>query len=490
MELPFKFPVLQTLSVLTVPIKRLIYTIEKPRVFGAFLYLLNLKHLNCFYKMRSRINTVLSMLLFLLAGCSSEKNKKSTDDQNSSYKKFELLSPPEIGDFQGMKFYEGGFSSLSYIPGSNLEFYAVNDRGPNLEMNDHPKAEGNEVKLFPFPDYSPKVVRLRVRNNTLQTAFAMAVKSPVSKLTTSGLPPAYLQNENSETAWSEPNATVVQGDDWGLDAEGITVGNDNDIWICEEYRPSIWRLFDKTAKTWEVFAPAFGSDQNEHSDILKPLPDVLRKIRPNRGFEGITMTPNGMIWAAIQSPLQNPDEKTGNTTRLNRLVKLNPKTGETHMFLYEMNEAVGDIRQKDWKIGDLTAVNDSQLLVLEQAEKGNDKFADVYLVDINKATPLQDDNESGKTPEQFLYAENAQNHGVKTVTKTHLVDLTQNGFTKEHGKAEGLTIVNDTTIAVMNDNDYGVRLSDDLETVTETNVKTYLWLIKTPAALSVKRKND
>lgn len=440
--------------------------------------------------MRPKINTAFSLLLFLLAGCSSGESKKPTDDQSSGFKKFELVSPPEIGEFQGVKLYEGGFSSLSYIPGSNLEFYAVTDRGPNIEMNDHPKAEGKEVKLFPFPDYSPKVVRLRVRNNELQAAFAMPVKSPVSKLTSSGLPPAYLQNKNSETAWSEPNATVVQGDDWGLDAEGITIGNDNDLWICEEYRPSIWRLFDKTAKTWEVFAPAFGSDQKEHRDILKPLPDVLRKIRPNRGFEGITMTPNGMIWAAIQSPLQNPDEETGNKTQLNRLLKLNPTTGETHMFLYEMNEAEGDIRQKDWKIGDLAAVNDSQLLVLEQAEKGNDKFADVYLIEINKATPLQDDTGNNKTAEQFLNAENARSAGINTVIKTHLVDLTQNGFTKEYGKAEGLTVVNDTTIAVMNDNDYGVRLGDDLKTVTSTNVKTYLWLIKTPVVLNLNRKND
>lgn len=425
-----------------------------------------------------------------LLGCHSADSTKQKGKENSLIGKFELTSSPEIGKFQNTVFYEGGFSSLTYIPGSNLEFYAVTDRGPNLEMNEHPGAGGAEVKLFPFPGYSPKVVRLKVRNNELKYAFDMPIKSPVSKLGCTGLPPAYLQNENSETAWSEPDATLAELDDWGLDAEGISIGKSNELWICEEYRPSIWRLFDKTAKAEMVYAPSFGSDQKTHGDILKPLPQILTKIRPNRAFEGITMTPNGTIWAAIQSPLQNPDEETGNKTRLNRILRLNPQSGETQMFLYEMNEAQGDVRQKDWKIGDLAAVNDSQLLVLEQAEKGNTKFVDVYLVNLNAATPINETYKNGKTPEEFLNAENASKAGIVTVKKQHLLDLTQNGFTAEYGKAESITIINDTTIAIMNDNDYGVHLGDDFETVTSTRIKTYLWLLKSPVVLHLKRKND
>lgn len=428
--------------------------------------------------------------VFVLSGCNSAESTKQAEENKILIGKYELTSNPKIGKFQNTVFYEGGFSSLSYIPGSNLEFYAVTDRGPNLEMNNNPKAGGKEVKLFPFPEYSPKIVRLRVRKNELLYAFDMPVKSPVSKLTVNGLPPAYLQNGNSETAWSEPDATLAKLDDWGLDAEGISIGKNNELWICDEYRPSIWQLFDKTAKAQRVYAPSFGSDQKTHGDILKPLPQVLTKIRPNRAFEGITMTPNGTIWAAIQSPLQNPDEVTGNKTRLNRFLKLNPETGETQMFLYEMNETQGDVRQKDWKIGDLAAVNDSQLLVLEHAEKGNDKFVDVYLVNLNAATPINETYEKGKTPEEFLNATNAAKAGIVTVKKQHLLDLTQNGFTAEYGKAEGLTIVNDTTIAVMNDNDYGVSLGDDYETVTSTNIKTYLWLLKSPVVLNLKRNND
>ncbi len=44
---------------------------------------------------------------------------------------------------------------------------------------------------------------------------------------------------------------------------------------------------------------------------------------------------------------------------------------------------------------------------------------------------------------------------IKAVKKTLFMDLTANGWPAELDKSEGLAIINDSTIAVGNDNDFG-----------------------------------
>jgi len=53
------------------------------------------------------------------------------------------------------------------------------------------------------------------------------------------------------------------------------------------------------------------------------LPGILTKRRNNRGLEGIAATSDGMIYAVMQRPLNNPSQTIGNASRNARIVAIN-----------------------------------------------------------------------------------------------------------------------------------------------------------------------
>lgn len=436
-------------------------------------------------------NSALYLTLALTAtafqSCDVATTSQSQNQGSTRYIRYEITGLPEIGVFEGVTLFEGGFSSLEVSPFARNEFYVVTDRGPNLKVKNE-ITKGEEVKLFPLPDYLPKIIKLRFTETEMEYVGGYPIQHPHTGEFIDGTTPQIDGIQNPEKAWVDLQGTEkVKNGNSGFDLEGISVGRNKDLWVCEEYRPSIIRLTgDGTplaiySPLYEAEQTDLGSDQNKET-LYRPLPEILTKIRTNRGFEGIAVMPGGDVWAALQSPLQNPDKQTGKTTRLNRLIKLNPETGETEMYLYEMNEAHGELRQQDWKIGDIAAVNDSQLLVLEHAEKKNTKSVDVYLVTVHKATPVQD---TGKTtPEQWSTAEAALQNGVKPVKKEHLLDMMKHGYSSDYGKAEGLTILNDSTIVVLNDNDYGIALNETQDEVIDSGIRSFVWFVKTPFLLN------
>ncbi|HRG38935.1 MAG TPA: T9SS type A sorting domain-containing protein [Bacteroidia bacterium] len=78
---------------------------------------------------------------------------------------------------------------------------------------------------------------------------------------------------------------------------------------------------------------------------------------------------------------------------------------------------------------------------------------------------------SGKTAEGLVDLAGLSANGIVPVTKTLVMDLLANGWPAVLDKAEGLAIVNDSTIAICNDNDYGQTspLANGIATAT-TNV--------------------
>src|SRR5438034_342588 len=52
-------------------------------------------------------------------------------------------------------------------------------------------------------------------------------------------------------------------------------------------------------------------------------PAVLAKRRNNRGFEGIAATADGILYAAVQRPLNNPNRAAADASQNIRLVAIN-----------------------------------------------------------------------------------------------------------------------------------------------------------------------
>jgi Esterase-like activity of phytase len=307
-----------------------------------------------------------------------------------------------------------------------------------------------------------------LEGDKLEVMRKFSIRRPDNS-TASGMP----QGNTGELAWSDTLGTVIPYDKWGLDAEGLTRDPKGDWWICEEYGASIWQL-DAQFKVKKRYTP-FPSQQQDVA-----LDAAWGKRRPNRGFEGITCTPNGKIYALLQSPAGIPDEQTGQKSRLHRLLEIDPATGITRTFIYEHAAPQGNIRNQDWKIGDIAAINNQEFLVLEHAERKKESVKNVYKISISHASALDAFSAASVPVESLMDASTMQSKGINPVAKQLVADLTQIGWERDHDKPEGLTVMNDSTFAVINDNDFGIDAPKADGNLVVTNKTTRLYVFTLP----------
>lgn len=101
------------------------------------------------------------------------------------------------------------------------------------------------------------------------------------------------------------------------------------------------------------------------------------------------------------------------------------------------------------------ALDNQRILLIEQGT-GKDKtmINKIYLVDLAQASDLSAFDGQGKALE-FDDAKDLAKRGVKLAQKREVADLRQLGWRQE--KAEGLALIDDRTLAVINDNDFGLQ---------------------------------
>ena len=97
--------------------------------------------------------------------------------QNESKAQITLLqdyannSSATIGTFQNINYREGGFSALYPIAGTNgKEFWTCSDRGVNIDAANAnlPACRPTYDKIYGFPNYAPKIHRIRLNGNTVE----------------------------------------------------------------------------------------------------------------------------------------------------------------------------------------------------------------------------------------------------------------------------------------------------------------------------------
>lgn len=332
-------------------------------------------------------------------------------------------------------------SGLSFIGTQNgvSTFYAITDRGPNA---DSPLlADSTATKVFPAPQFAPTLVKLSVDQNGVKLASQLELSLNGKKIT--GLPlPAGSIGSSNEAALSEDLKTNLGIDINGLDTEAITLDADNKHgWICDEYGPFVAKIELANGKIVEKFGPGTG------------LPALIGKRQPNRGCEGLAYD-SGKLYAIVQSTL----DISKNSALFTRLVEFDPQTRTSKTYAYPITPA-------DWqdgkagkaKLGDLLALGNGRFMTIEQGTFADNKIHNkLYVFDIKNATDIsnmksgEDELEKIKDPAKLLAS------GVRTASKTYLLDLKDYGWLME--KAEGLTLIDATTLAISNDNDFGLRV--------------------------------
>jgi hypothetical protein len=345
------------------------------------------------------------------------------------------------------------------------EFYMVTDRGPN--------GEPDGKRTFPVPDFDPTIVKIRVKGKKVEILKRIPLKTRKGEPVT-GLP--NFDFVDSPVSGTEPASDEVPYNfdgskrletynQNGLDTEDIVRTSKGDFWIVDEYRPSVVKVSGE-GTVLARYVPKGLKD--EFTDVGYPVHDTLPAShayrRQNRGYEGLALSPDQKhLFVALQSPLQLPPDTTvGRDSRNTRILRLDLSGHVTGEFVYRFDWAAdfdpdSRARARDMKISGLYALSDRKVLVLERT----DFVAKVYLVDVSDATDLGDWKPPSGADRNYVETLNSagelQAAGITPLPKQLVLDL--DSVDGMPDKIESIAVVDRTTLAVANDNDFG--LTDD-----------------------------
>ena len=401
------------------------------------------------------------------------KDHSEVDAEATIYT-FDAAELPSIGaTAAGQEIPLGGFSGLQF-EGINPEtgaykFLTHTDRGPNAEPT-------GIVRPFLLPNFTPEIIRFELQRSTGKLTITQRLPlQSAPGVPLSGRPNTALSADANQAYNDEVPVdllgNVLPLDPLGADLEGIVVNpGDHSFWMVDEYRPAIYH-FSPEGVMIDRFVPigtAAAAGAAPGTFGTEALPAVLAQRRQNRGFEGIALD-NGRLYAFVQSPLRNPTTLSNgvlNASKNVRVLEFNPATLATRQFIYILDNAdlgLGTNTRAD-KIGDAVAIGAGEFLVVERDDDdvNNDAPAlvekKIYRFNFNGATDVTTKTgligSTGKTVDQLTRAE-LQANGIQPIAKMLHVDLPKAGYGQVQ-KVEGLTMINAQTLAVINDNDFGV----------------------------------
>lgn len=373
-------------------------------------------------------------------------------------------------------------SAMTPHPTREGYFYGLSDRGPNAATEAGKKPSGI---IFLTPDYTPRIGLFQLTHEgKTELVETILLKDP------KGRPITGLPNKNfggtGETPYNldgsvvalDPDGDGIKGfDESGLDSEGLVAMKDGTFWVSDEYGPHIVH-FDATGKEIERINPFAADPRNKAGRVL---PAELATRWPNRGMEGLTITPDGKTLVGImQSNLYNPSNAVG-SINLTRIVTVNIDTGAVAQYLYRQDAA-------GLANSEIVALSATRFLVIERDTKfyGIDAGTirkNVYKVDMGKATNVDKSNTAlregkaaltvsaahgllvdGKTLELVVKEGGTADNfaagwaqlstlGIQPATKT----LAYDGIASQkypHDKMEGLWVIDANRLGILNDADF------------------------------------
>lgn len=351
-----------------------------------------------------------------------------------------------------------------------LEFYGLTDRGPNGDGPNLPALTGTGVtgaKIFPSPSFAPAFGVITVgKNGAVLTASTPIKASATVKTSGLAIPPGTVGNSAELPVLDVMKYDATSKatfDANGLDTEAIVVDKKrNVLWVSDEYGPFIVKIDPATGIILNKYAPGSG------------LPDIFLKRRANRGMEGLALdTTTDKLHGFLQSPLTDgsaaytvtgKNELVERFARFTRWTEFDPTTGKAgKMYAYPLDATdYQDGRTGNAKLGDVVALGNGKFIVIEQGAAPSGKvFNKLMLVEIGSATDISvaafnaTTSDLEKSSMGGVAVNGADWKAVTTLKKTLLLDLNAIGWLAE--KAEGLTIVDGNTLALANDNDFGMK---------------------------------
>jgi hypothetical protein len=342
--------------------------------------------------------------------------------------------------------------------------WTLGDRGPNIECKDMKAVAGvdlgcGEIKnsrVYPTPSYAPSIYRVMLLDDG-----SFRVTDVITLKDRDGRPldgmPLPLHTATTEIPLDGKGKPLKQSLR-GIDAEGLVRLADGTFWVGEENAPSLAH-FTADGRMIERHVPAGteGDFAGAPYDTKGSLPAIIARRQGNRGIEGLAVSPDErFLYFIMQNPLANPDSATFQKARNTRLFKLERATmkvvGE---YVYTLDDPQSFRRdpspkQSDPRISEMMAVGLDRLIVDERTEQ----TTKLYEIELAGATNIAGSRWDDAATRPTLEQTELPAAEIAPVKKTLRLD------TADHkdivGKTEGMALLGDGALVLINDDDFGI----------------------------------
>jgi len=343
--------------------------------------------------------------------------------------------------------------------------WTLSDRGANIACSDMRETTGVDLpacrefpngRVYPTPSYSPSIYRVQIGSEgTFRVTDVITLKDRDGNPLSGILNP--LKTAATETPLDGKGKKLAQ-DLNGIDAEGLVRLSDGTFWIGEENGPSIAHFgTDGRMIVRHVPRGTEGEYTGAKYDVRGTLPAILAKRAINRGIESLAISSDErFLYFIMQNPLANPDVKTYQQAKNSRLFKIERASmkvvGEYVYMLDDPSTFRRDPskRQNDPRISELMAIGLDRLVVLERT----DQTTKLYEVDLANATNIAGSRWDDAATSPSLEATTVADAKITPVPKTLRLDTTD--FPKIVGKTEGMALLGDGALVLINDDDFGI----------------------------------
>jgi hypothetical protein len=245
----------------------------------------------------------------------------------------------------------------------------------------------------------------------------------------------------------------------GIDPEGLVILSDGTFWIAEENGPSLAH-FSADGRMIVRYVPKGTEDEfaGAHYEVKGILPAILTKRAVNRGIEGLAVSPDERFFYFImQSPLVNPDVasfRAAKNTRLFKIERVSMKIVGEYVYVLDDPRTFRrdpSERQSDVRISELMAVGDDRLIVDERT----DQTTKLYEINLKSATNILDTKWDDPASRPTLEQAGLNAADIKALPKTLCLDGAD--IPGLEGRTEGMALLGDGSLLLINDNDFGVN---------------------------------
>ena len=361
----------------------------------------------------------------------------------------------------------GGYGSAAAYDRKAGILYLTTDRGPGDGKIDFaPRLYGLPLESSSGNSNTKGSLNLNLNLKLSQPGTARLYKDVDGKPFTGLIPDS-----------SDPEPRMKDGRRC-LDPEGLSVMEDGNLFVSEEYYPSVLQFKPDGTFMARLIPPENYLPRDPSTGEINFSESADRKEgrEDNRGFEGVAISPDGKtIYAVLQSGLMQDGGKEAGATRLLAFDALTGAPNAEYAIRLPDPAALEKkgkkLKSKNISLTELSYLSDGRLIAIERDNRGQDGSADpkpavlkqVITLDLSHATDLlalPDKPYSLRLSDpKFKKLDARQDiQYVKTGTLFDFesLDLPSQGLAWDQlpEKWEGLALLSDDRLLVLCDNDF------------------------------------